>query len=195
MSTAVDAAPRLLVFNTARANITVLNQVAYVQDFDVEIAQGASIADPIIDVIQDGVILDVRPVVSADRRFITMELRPTILSLTLPIPTFTTTLGAGLPVSIQQPSVTLQRVRTTVTLPDGGTVLLGGTKVATRQTEVSGVPVLKDIPLLSFFFSRKGTFVVNRRILILVRAQIILTEEFEPVLGIDPYEDLQLAGR
>ncbi|MEO0478774.1 MAG: hypothetical protein AAF196_04780 [Planctomycetota bacterium] len=187
--------PRLLVYNNTRAHMQALRHTSYINDFEVEIAQAAAVANPSVAVVRDGVVLDVRPVVSADRRFITMELRPSILTLQLPIPTFTTTLGAGLPVSIQQPSVTLQRVRTTVTLPDGGTVLLGGTKVATRQTEISGVPVLKDIPLLSFFFSRKGPFVVNRRILILVRAQIILTEEFEPVLGIDPYEDLQLAGR
>lgn len=187
--------PRLLVYNNTRAHMQALRHTSYINDFEVEIAQSAAVANPSVAVVRDGVVLDVRPVVSADRRFITMELRPSILTLTLPIPTFTTTLGAGLPVSIQQPSVQLQRVRTTVTLPDGGTVLLGGTKVATRQTQVSGVPVLKDLPVLSWFFSRKGTFVVNQRILILVRAQIILTEEFEPVLGIDPLQDLRLAGR
>ncbi|MGK0220448.1 MAG: tetratricopeptide (TPR) repeat protein, partial [Planctomycetota bacterium] len=53
-------APRIQVHNNSRANLSVLNQVAYVKDFDVEIAQAASIADPIVDVIQDGVILDVR---------------------------------------------------------------------------------------------------------------------------------------
>ena len=68
--------PRITVYNTARGNLSVLNQVAYVQDFNVEIAQAASIADPIVNIVQDGVTLDVRPVVSADRRFITLELRP-----------------------------------------------------------------------------------------------------------------------
>jgi type II secretory pathway component GspD/PulD (secretin) len=48
-------APRLLVYNTERANVSVTNQVSYVSDFDVEIAQAASIADPIIQVISDGV--------------------------------------------------------------------------------------------------------------------------------------------
>ena len=57
--------PRITVYNSARGNLSVLNQVAYVQDFNVEIAQGASIADPIVNVVQDGVVLDVRPVVSA----------------------------------------------------------------------------------------------------------------------------------
>jgi hypothetical protein len=43
-----------------RAHIRVGSQVAYVQDFNPEIAQGASIADPIINVVEDATVLDVR---------------------------------------------------------------------------------------------------------------------------------------
>jgi len=43
-----------------RAHISITNQVAYVKDFHPEIAQGASIADPIVDVVADGSVLDVR---------------------------------------------------------------------------------------------------------------------------------------
>jgi hypothetical protein len=43
-----------------RAHILVENQVAYVQDFNPEIAQGASIADPIINTVDDATVLDVR---------------------------------------------------------------------------------------------------------------------------------------
>lgn len=41
-----------------RSNISVTRQLAYVQDFDVEIAQGASIAKPVVSVVQEGVVLD-----------------------------------------------------------------------------------------------------------------------------------------
>jgi type II secretory pathway component GspD/PulD (secretin) len=173
-------APRLLVFNTARANIAVLNQVAYVKDFDVEIAQGASIADPIIDVVQDGVVLDVRPVVSADRRFILMELRPTVATLQRPIRNESTTLGSQNSVTIQLPEVDIQRVRTTVPMPDGGTVLLGGLKVSEKQDLRSGVPIVDKIPLIRFLFERKGTFVTNRKLLILIKAGIVIPQEHEP---------------
>ncbi|HBF22473.1 MAG TPA: hypothetical protein DDW23_01540, partial [Planctomycetes bacterium] len=57
--------PKLMVYNTARANLTVSNQVSYVSDFDVEIAASAAIADPMVRVARDGVFLDVRPVVTA----------------------------------------------------------------------------------------------------------------------------------
>ncbi len=173
-------APRLLVFNTARANIAVLNQVAYVKDFDVEIAQAASIADPIIDVVQDGVVLDVRPVVSADRRSVLMELRPTVATLKRPIRQQTTTLGSQNSVAIELPEVDIQRVRTTVPLPDGGTVLLGGLKVSEKQDLRSGVPLLNKIPVLRILFERKGTYTSNRKLLILLSANIVIPKELEP---------------
>ncbi len=190
-------APRVLVFNTARSNLAVMNQIAYVQDFDVEIAQAASIADPIISVVEDGVVLDVRPVVSADRRFITLELRPTVAELRRPISTFTTSLGvSGNSVTIQLPELDISRVRTSIPMPDGGTVLLGGMKVHEEQDLRTGVPILNKIPILSFFFERQGTFVTNRKLLVLIKAAIVIPTEHEPTaaqLGLD--ETLQLQPR
>ncbi|MBK7878080.1 MAG: tetratricopeptide repeat protein [Planctomycetes bacterium] len=172
--------PRITVYNTARGNLSVLNQVAYVQDFNVEIAQAASIADPIVNVVQDGVILDVRPVVSADRRFITLELRPTIAVLKRPMREVVTTLGSQNSVTIQLPEVDYQRVRTSIPMPDGGTVLLGGMKISDRQDLRSGVPILNKIPLVSFFFDRKGNYISNRKLLILLKANIVIPVEHEP---------------
>lgn len=172
--------PRITVYNTARGNLSVLNQIAYVQDFNVEIAQAASIADPIVNVVQDGVTLDVRPVVSADRRFITLELRPTIAVLKRPIREVVTTLGSQNSVTIQLPEVDYQRVRTSIPMPDGGTVLLGGMKISDRQDLRSGVPILNKIPLVSFFFDRKGNYISNRKLLILLKANIVIPAEHEP---------------
>ena len=173
-------APRLLVNNGARANISVLTQVAYVQDFDVQIAQAASIADPIINVIQDGVVLDVRPVVSADRRFITLELRPTIATLKRPIRDQPTTLGTQNSVTIQLPEVSIERVRTSIPIMDGDTVLLGGLKESSKQDNRSGVPFLNKVPLLNFLFERKGNFISNRKLLILLNGVIVIPKEDAP---------------
>jgi tetratricopeptide (TPR) repeat protein len=173
-------APRLLIYNNTRASMHVLNEVSYIKDFEVEIAQAAGVANPVIGTIYDGVSLDVRPVVDSDLKFITMELRPTVMTLNRPIPNFTTTLGVGQPISIQLPEVALQRVRTTVTLPDGATMMLGGMRLVERQNLVSGVPILKDLPGLSFLFSRKGSSLQNRKILILINARIVIMGELEP---------------
>ena len=173
-------APKLTAFNHERANVTVLNQVSYIQDFDVEIAQRAQIGDPIVQTLRDGVILDLRPVVSSDRRFITMELRPTVATLQRPIRTFQTTLANGPPVTIQLPELQIQRVRTTVTMPDGGTLMLGGMKFFTERRLDSTVPWLSDIPIASFFVSRKGTYLEKANLLVLIRARILRPEEEEP---------------
>jgi len=55
-------------YQPARANLTVTHQTAYLKDFDVQVAQGAVIADPVVAVVQSGVVLDVAVVsVTAER--------------------------------------------------------------------------------------------------------------------------------
>jgi hypothetical protein len=43
-----------------RVNVEFLNQVSYIRDYDVEVAQSSNIADPIIGIAQEGVVLDVK---------------------------------------------------------------------------------------------------------------------------------------
>ncbi|MAW61100.1 MAG: hypothetical protein CMJ94_09705 [Planctomycetes bacterium] len=172
--------PSLMVYNATRATLTVANQVSYVSDFDVEIAQAASIAAPIVRVIMDGVFLDVTPVVSSDRRSVSIDLRPTVATLVRPVRTFQTSLGSGSPVTIMLPEVELQKIRTRATVPDGGTLLVGGFKVIDQQDMESGIPFLNNIPLLSFFFQRQGSYESYRRLVILLTARIIIPEEFAP---------------
>jgi type II secretory pathway component GspD/PulD (secretin) len=52
-----------------------------------------------------------------------------------------------------------------------------------RQNLRSTVPLLGSLPGLSWLFSRNGTSVQNRKILILIRARIVLMNEFEPELA------------
>ncbi len=177
------AAPRLTVYDTQRANVSVMTQNSYVQDFDVEIAQAAAIGDPIVQTIRDGIILDVKPIVSADRRFITMELRPTVADLVRPIPTFLTSLATGPPVVIQVPEIAISRVRTTVTMPDGGTLLLGGIKFFKDIQAESGVPILSNIPLISFLFTRKAKLIQRSNLLILIKALVVIPEEHAGGMG------------
>jgi hypothetical protein len=62
--------------STTRNNIMRRKHIAYVKDFDVEIAQAAVIADPIVDVATEGGVLDVGVVgVHGERRAIAGALR------------------------------------------------------------------------------------------------------------------------
>jgi type II secretory pathway component GspD/PulD (secretin) len=167
-------APKLTAFNTQRANITMVNQISYVRDYDVEVAQAAAIADPIMGVIQDGLVLDVRPTVSNDRKYITLELRPCVATLVRPLPTFRTTLGmmASSNVTLHIPELIVQKAQATVRVPDGGTILLGGLKEIIDVDEKAEVPWFANIPILSFFTSRKGRSIEKKNLLLIVQAQI-----------------------
>jgi len=173
-------APHLTVFNGQRANIQNVEQITYLKDFEVEIAQGAVVADPVIDILRDGTILDVKPVVSADRRFITMEVRPTLAQVLEPIPLFETSLAVGNEVEIQLPEIQIQRIRTTVTIPDGSTLMLGGLNEVVNRRFESGMPFFRQIPFVSFLFGRKGVENSRKKTMILVRAKIIIPEESAP---------------
>ncbi|MCA8916150.1 MAG: hypothetical protein KDB90_12130 [Planctomycetes bacterium] len=169
----VLTAPRLSAFNTQRANITIVNQIPYVQDFELNSATSAAIANPVIDTILDGMVLDVKPTVSNDRRFITIEVQPTVAELTLPIPTFTTTLGPTSSVTIQIPEIKLQTVQTTVRVPDGGAVVIAGLKTVRDKWIESSVPILGDIPLLGILFKRQGRDKEQFNLVIVVHAKVI----------------------
>ncbi len=177
-------APSLTVYNTQRANITVVNQISFIEDFDVEVAQTAFIADPVIGVIQDGLTLDVRPTVSNDRQFITLELRPTIADVVTPIETFQTLLGAAIalgaaqnPVTIQLPELDLKVAESTVRIPDRGSILLGGLKDIRVQDAKSSSPILGNIPILSFLFSRQGKSEEIEHLMIIITATITDLQE------------------
>lgn len=180
-------APSVTVYNGQRAHLTAITNTAYIKDFDPEVAQAAVIAEPIVDVIQEGVILDVKPVVSSDRRFVTMELRPTIAQLKRnadgEIPTFTTSLGVGDAVEIELPALEIKRLRTTVVIPDRSTLMLGGMKISNYQNFDTGLPFIRHIPIVGFFVSRKATYQSKRKLLILVKAHILIPEEDEPQIG------------
>lgn len=176
-------APTITVYNTQRANLTVVNQLSYIQDFDVEVAQTSFIADPIIGVIQDGLTLDVRPTVSNDRKYITLELQPTVAKLVEPIPTFSTTLASSFsPVIIQLPELKMQKARTTVRIPDGGSIVIGGLKNINTVDRQSEIPVLGKIPVLGFLFSRKGRSDELSNLMIIVRARVTDLQEQEAML-------------
>lgn len=163
----------LSVMDRERGHVAVINQTAYVRDFDVEVAQASFIADPKVDVIQDGIVLDVQPVIMMDRKYIVLNLNPTVAELTRPIPTFTTSLaGSTLPVTLQLPNLTVTSFATTARVPDGGTVLLGGLRQVLSKERRAEVPLLANLPLISFFFKQEGVVDENRSLMVMVRAWI-----------------------
>jgi hypothetical protein len=119
-------APRITTYDAQRANISVLNQLSYIQDYDVEVGMGGSrIADPIVGTVQEGVVVESLPTVSADRKYVTIELNVTSSNVLKPIKEFKTKLATGdKEVTIQIPEVRVLKSRQSLTVPDDGYALL-----------------------------------------------------------------------
>jgi len=160
--------------NTQRAFMTVLNQVTYIQDMDVEVAQAASAADPVIGVVSDGIVIDVRPIISHDRKYITLELQPTVATLLRPIPEFTSSLsGLTTPVTLQLPELFIASAKTNAIVPDGGTVVIAGLRKLLDIEQRAEIPFLAKIPILSVLFKSEGEAYENEDIIVLIRAEIL----------------------
>ena len=70
-------------------------------------------------------------------------------------------------------------IQTRVTVPDRGTILLGGlTLTADRELE-AGTPVLSKIPVLGRLFSNRSEVRDKQILLIMVKPTIVLKDEAE----------------
>ena len=81
--------------------------------------------------------------------------------------------------TVQTPIFQLTQVRTTVSVPDGGTLLLGGQTLAGEIEREAGVPVLSKIPFLKRLFTNRSTAKDEQVLLILVKPTIIIQREQE----------------
>ena len=188
-------APRVTLFNGQRAYVLVANQRAYVSNLDAVVGNNSQSFQPEIDVVNSGVVLDVQATVSADRKYVTMTLRPQLAQL-LNLFTFnfqSASAVAAPPVGtiggvvstnatsgfVQQPEIQLTEVRTTVSVPDGGTLLLGGQTLAGEIEKEMGTPVLSKIPFLKRLFTNRSMAKDEAVLLILVKPTIIIQREQE----------------
>jgi type II secretory pathway component GspD/PulD (secretin) len=79
----------------------------------------------------------------------------------------------------QQPVFNTVSVVTTVAVPDGGTVLLGGLKRLSEGRNEFGPPVLSKIPYLDRLFRNVGYGREVENLMMMVTPRIIINEEEE----------------
>ena len=173
-------APRVTCFNTQRAFLTVSTIQSYVRSYN-------SDGYPEIGQVNDGIILEVQPFVSADRRYITLELVPQVNQVgefqtfeyrnTADQDDETTIFDVTEVDTIQLPTVTTRQVMTTVSVPDGGTLMIGGLARAREGRGKATVPFLGDLPLIKYLFTSRRKIDARENLIILVTAHIIQQDE------------------
>lgn len=86
--------------------------------------------------------------------------------------------------TVQQPIIATISVQTSVSVPDGGTVLLGGIKRLREGRNMAGVPILNKIPYISRLFKNSGVGRETSSIMLMVTPRIVIHEEEQELLGI-----------
>jgi general secretion pathway protein D len=89
--------------------------------------------------------------------------------------------------TVQLPTFASTSVQTTVSVPDGGTILLGGIKRMSEGRVERGVPILSKIPYVSRLFRNVSAGRDSSSLMLMVTPRIIIQEEEELAqTGFDP---------
>jgi len=188
----VLTAPRLTIFNGQRSWVLVGSRQAFVSTLVPVVGDQSGAFFPIVDSLTDGVVLDVEAVVSADRRYVTMTVITGISEVvSIDQVEFSGAAGGGgigggqaanFNGTISLPTLEVALIQTTTSIPDRGTVLLGGQRLVTEVEVEVGVPILSKIPFVNRFFTNRVTSKDESTLLILIRPEIIIQQENEELL-------------
>lgn len=179
-------APRLTFTNGQTANVYVATQRSFISDLDPIVGESAVGFDPTTGVVPEGVTLLVEGVISADRRYVTINIETGVSRTDSIRQVAVTAVAGGQLVNsgaansfIELPSQTVTNISTTVTVPDEGTVLLGGQRLVDEVEIETGVPILSKIPIISRFFSNRIESKTEATLLILLKPTILIQSELE----------------
>jgi len=200
-------APEVVTMSGVRANTFMGRQYAYIGDYEASPPAGSlsGTLDPDISILNLGAVLDIKPYVSSDGKYVTMEFRPAIASLeSIFIETITTQRfiptgfnpnggnGNGNGVitgnivtndfQLELPNVLVREVSTTIMVPDGGTILVGGFGRVIEQQMSTKIPFLGHIPFLGRLFGKRGRYSDRYQLYLLADIQIINYAELEAKL-------------
>jgi general secretion pathway protein D len=186
------------LFNGQSAFVSDTTQRPFVTSVIPVVGDFAAAHAPVIVVLSEGTSLSVQAVVSNDRRFVRLTLVP-FFSQIGDVEEFTfngkksvtrndddetvSTVEEG--TTVQLPTFAFTSVTTTVSVPDGGTVLLGGIKRLQEGRNERGLPLLSKVPYVSRLFKNVGIGRTTQSLMMMVTPRIIIQEEEESKLGID----------
>jgi len=201
-------APKVTMFDGQTASINDTAQRPFVISFEPVVGDFAVAQRPIIVVLNEGTQMNVQSVVSQDKRFVRMTLVPQFTRIESADRQFTfqgrrsSATGTSIlnpnstqnvqnsnadvieGTTVQQPTLGTTSVQTTVSVPDGGTILLGGIKRLREGRTERGTPILSKIPYLSRLFKNNAIGRETNTLMMTVTPRIIIPEEEEEALGV-----------
>ena len=82
-------------------------------------------------------------------------------------------------VTVQLPVLSVTSISTVVSVPDGGTVLMGGIKTLQESRAEQGVPFLSNVPYINRLFKNVGVGQETSNFMLMVTPRIIIQQEIE----------------
>ncbi|MHC4457585.1 MAG: type II secretion system protein GspD [Planctomycetota bacterium] len=192
-STALTA-PKVNVLSGESATLQVQRTIWWASDIDIDTTSIGGIGEAGVTwdvdfetaVIPTGTIMNITPTITPDKKYVLLNIVVQLQDFLgfrrqeVQIPVFG---AAGAPpgqtLSIEFPQTELSMVQTRVSVPDRGTILLGGQKLTADVEREAGVPVLSKIPIIGRAFTNRSKVKDHKILLILVKPTIILQEEVE----------------
>ncbi|MFQ5962707.1 MAG: hypothetical protein ACE5KZ_00300 [Candidatus Scalinduaceae bacterium] len=179
-------APKITLSNTQRGTIKVVTTFNFIERFEIV----SQTPEPIIQEIDDGTTFNVRPIVSADRKYVYLEVHPIITRVTFTERDFETTAagtggtsgGEKAVNKIQLPQTVKQELSVTVCVPDKGVLLIGGLGSRSETKTSSGTPFLSKIPIVKRLFSSNKIdrdIKTSGNLIILIKPTILMRDEEE----------------
>ncbi|MBN2714149.1 MAG: hypothetical protein JXR97_17150 [Planctomycetes bacterium] len=174
-------APHVVVYNNRYGWFRSHTQIPYVYTYI--LAPAGVDLEPVIQYLYAGTSLQVRPIVSADKKYITLDLYPRVTKVPLPMATYnltgTSPLYGDIGMPIDLPTVFEHRAETYATMPDGGSIYISGMAVNVHNSGRNGVPLVQDIPIFGNLFSSRSFQKEKRNFALMVNARMILLDEEE----------------
>lgn len=157
----VMSAPRIVTLDNHAARLQIGDQVPVV----IRSSQDSGVPGaPVVATIEyrnTGIILEVTPRINGDDR-IKLVIAQEVSSVSK-----TTTSG------IDSPTIQQRRMESALLVRDGGTVALGGLISSTQNASDSGIPLVKDIPLVGSLFKTSGTDGRRTELIVLLSVHIM----------------------
>lgn len=159
------AATLQYLFTEANSEIVAEPHITTLENTEAKITMGSKIpvtrldeaGNAIVEFVDAGTNLTVKPVITGSGH-IKMDLKPTKKSYTVE--------EAGTVINEQS-------AETNVVVKDGETIVIAGLTSDEEQNSEAGIPVLKDIPILGFFFKKAGRSSDKKDLVIFVTPRII----------------------
>jgi general secretion pathway protein D len=207
-------APKVTLFNGQQAFVSDTSQTPFVISVIPVVGEFAAAQQPVIVVLNEGTLMSIQAVVSEDRRYVRLTVVPFFSEIgdvdTFTFDGSTTTNASASSnttdsnddgtnesanlaqnqqittagTTVQLPTFQFVSVTTTVSVPDGGTVLLGGIKRLAEGRREFGVPLLSKVPYINRLFRNVGIGRETDSLMMMVTPRIIIQEEEEQKIGL-----------